>query len=206
MPSMDPNDPEDQAEAELIGRTLSLTSSVFGFPEFRSLVELRDDASVRWFGGMISKEPGKWCVVSGDPNEGEDPKDLYVQFSQPLTQKYIDAFNIQGEQCFWRGKLDIRPRDDVVQVSIDGGVVCSEFQDGTKLVREGIFTGVTVDEEQAEDIRKRNREAFERALTTPKGETTGFKTPARIAGVQRKRKALPKGEKEDVDLLEDDKK
>lgn len=27
---------------------------------------------------MVSKELGAWSVIEGDPNEGEDPSDLYL--------------------------------------------------------------------------------------------------------------------------------
>uniref|UniRef100_A0A7S0FL98 Uncharacterized protein n=1 Tax=Pyrodinium bahamense TaxID=73915 RepID=A0A7S0FL98_9DINO len=202
----DPNSVVDMTEQKLLGTTLHLTSSVFGFPDFNSLVHLNDDGSVRFYAGMVSKEPGSWSVVEGDQNEGERPDDLYLEFTQPLTDRYKNSFSVPGGTCFWRGKLDIQGKTANLKVAVEGGVVVSEEEGGKNLVREGVFRAVSVDEEAAAEVQMKNAEAFERALTTPKGETTGFKTPARIAGmgVRRPRKALPGArDKDDVDLEDD---
>lgn len=195
-----PIDDTSELLPELMDRTVALSSSLFGFPDFPSLLTFNANGTVRFWGGMIAKELGKWEVVGGNPDIGEEPTDFYVQFIQPLTERYMLLFSVPGGTCYWRAKLTLTPEKDI---KLEGGLVISE-RDGTKRIREGIFTGVTTDEESAASIRAKSKEAMERALTTPKGESTGFKTPARIAGAQKKRRLLPKGEKEDVDLIEDD--
>lgn len=191
----DPNSIIDMTELGLLNATFLMTSSVFGFPDFKSLIHLNDDGSVRFGGGMVSKEPGAWSVVEGDKNEGENPNDLFLEFTQPLLDNYKKSFNIEGATCFWRGKLDI---EDLKRqkVTLLGGIVVSEDQDKKNLIREGVFTAVTVAQEKALEVKQKAREAFERALVTKKMESTGFKTPARIAGImsQKQRQgALPAG-------------
>jgi len=185
-----------------------MKSSVFGFPDFQHLVELQDNGILRWYGGMTSKEPGAWCVIRGDPNEGERSEDLFVELTQPLPDSYREAFVVTGKSCFWRGKLTMPGRARRAQkVRVDGGIVVSEVEEGAKLVREGVFTATEVDEDGIDAQRKKAREALERALMTPKAETTGFKTAARIAGIRKgpKRKLLAGDDKEDPQkLLTDD--
>jgi len=203
--NFDPNSVVDMTEKKLLGTTLKLTSSVFGFPDFISLVDLNDDGSVRFYGGMVSKEPGAWSVVEGDSKEGERPDELYLEFTQPLTDRYKTSFTVPGGTCFWRGKLDIQESPRLL-VAVEGGVIVSEREDGKSLVREGVFRAMSVGEEAAEEVRQKNAEAFERALVTPKGESSGFKTPARIAGagIRRPRRALPGARDKDEIDLEDD--
>eukprot|EP00913_Durusdinium_trenchii_P006897 g6488.t1 len=145
---------------------------------------------------MVSKELGAWSVIEGDPNEGEDPSDLYLEWTQPLTDAYKEAFTVPGGTAFWRGKLNFRTTKSKKQkVFVEGGIIVSERE-------EGAFNMET---------QRKAREAFARAVTTPKAETSGFKTPARIAGAggTRVKKALPgtsiggKLDKGDLDLLED---
>lgn len=207
--AFDPKSPVDMAEKKLIGTTLCLTSSVFGFPDFKSLVDLRRDGSVYFYGGMISKEPGRWSVIEGDPTDGESPDDLYLELVQPLTERYINIFTVPGGTCFWRAKLNFQVKGQgkvPLAVLLEGGLVVSEREEGKKLVREGIFTAVAVDEEAATEVQRKNAEAFERALTTPKVESTGFKTPARIAGINTRRpqRQLGAGKQDEVDLEDDD--
>jgi len=204
----DPNSVVDRTEMDLLNTTLQLTSSVFGFPDFSSLLDLNDDGSVRFWGGMVARELGGWCVVQGVREEGENPDDLYIEFTQPLTERYKSSFTVPGGTCFWRGKLEIKDMKKR-KVFVQGGVIVSEREEGggTVLVREGVFTATIVDREAALETQKKAREAFERALMTPKGESTGFKTPARIAGmnVRRPRQALPGArDKDDEPDLEDD--
>mmetsp|Transcript_110322 Transcript_110322/g.329890 ORF Transcript_110322/g.329890 Transcript_110322/m.329890 type:complete len:287 (-) Transcript_110322:101-961(-) len=200
----DPNSAVDMTEKKLLGTTLKLTSSIFGFPDFPSLVDLQEDGSVRFYAGMVSKEPGSWCVVEGNKDDGERPDDLYLEFTQPLTEKYVSSFTVPGGTCFWRGKLDFQGKEPRLKVAVEGGVVVSERDDGRNLVREGVFRAISVDAEAAGEVSKSNKEAFDRALLTPKGESTGFKTPARIAGagIRRPRRQL-KGASDD-DEIEDD--
>mmetsp|Transcript_118944 Transcript_118944/g.237073 ORF Transcript_118944/g.237073 Transcript_118944/m.237073 type:complete len:321 (-) Transcript_118944:33-995(-) len=191
----DPNSIVDMTEQGLLNATFLLTSSVFGFPDFQSLIRLNDDGSVKFGGGMVSKEPGAWSVVEGDPEGGEKPTDLFLEFTQPLLDAYKKSFNIEGPTCFWRGKLDVKnlQRQDV---NLLGGVVVSEDKDKKNFIREGIFTATVVPQEKALEVKQKAREAFNRALVTPKTETTGFKTPARIAGIMSKKQrtdALPAG-------------
>jgi len=195
----DPTSVVDMTEQGLLNATFMLTSSVFGFPDFKSLIHLRDDGSVKFGGGMVSKEPGAWSVVEGDKDEGENPNDLFLEFTQPLLDTYKRSFNIEGPTCFWRGKLDIKnlKRQDV---TVLGGIVVSEDKDQKTLIREGVFTAVTVEKSAAQECRQKAREAFERALVTPKSESTGFKTPARIAGIlsqKQRQDALPAGRDKD---------
>jgi len=203
----DPNSVVDMAEKSLVGTTLRLDSSVFGFPNFQSLVDLRGDGTVYFYGGMVSKEPGNWCVVEGDPENGERPDDLYIEFTQPLTERYKSSFSIPGGACFWRAKLEMGKDKKAPKASFDGGQVASESEKG-ELTSEGIFTAVSVTEDVAIGVQKKSAEAFDRALTTPKAESTGFKTPARIAGIKKigsnRQLAAGKDDDELAGLLEDD--
>eukprot|EP00929_Paragymnodinium_shiwhaense_P018189 TRINITY_DN12834_c0_g1_i1.p1 TRINITY_DN12834_c0_g1~~TRINITY_DN12834_c0_g1_i1.p1 ORF type:complete len:391 (-),score=109.66 TRINITY_DN12834_c0_g1_i1:368-1540(-) len=180
-------------QQELLGQIFRLTSNVHGFPDFRSLVELRADGTVMFSAGMVSKEPGQWSCEPGDPENGESREDVYLSMTQPLTDRYKTAFTITGDQCFWRGRVDIRrlgkKGSKKTKVVVDDGIVISELPSGVlgnkKFVREGSFIALLVDEKEAEEVRLKAKEAFERALLAPRGENTGFKTPARIAGVER---------------------
>eukprot|EP00439_Symbiodinium_sp_Y106_P037614 s3351_g4.t1 len=216
MPEFDMNSVVDRTEMQLCNTTLKLTSSVFGFPDYESLVTLNDDGTILFFGGMVAKELGAWCVIEGDPNEGEDPNDLFIEFTQPLTDLYKEAFTVPGGTAFWRGRLSFRTTKAKKQkVFVEGGIVVSEREEGTSLVREGIFSAESATKKMVEDTRQKAQAAFQRALSTPKAESTGFKTPARIAGAggSRKGKALPGGQprgtlsasQEDLDMLEDGK-
>jgi len=203
----DPNSIIDMTEKELIGTTLRLKSSVFGFPNFQSLMDLRGDGTVYFYGGMISREPGNWCVVEGDPENGERPDDLYLEFTQPLTERYKKAFQMPKSTCFWRAKLEVRKdKKKGPKFALEGGQVVSESEKGD-LVSEGVFTAESVSEDVALEVQRKSAEAFERALTTPKAESTGFKTPAAIAGIKTSRadRQLTAGKDELAGLLEDDK-
>jgi len=189
----------DSVLEELKGKKMRLTASIFGFPGFRSIVEFRADGSAHFSAGMVAKQAGGWNLENGDPDEGESEDDLYVQFTQPLTEKYIDMFTVPGGTCFWRGKIDVRGGSKKRRIAVEGGVVVSEREENlgkVNLVKEGTFTAIQVDDDMANDVRKRNVEAFERALKAPKGESSGFKTPARIAGARgyNKKKQLAKQE------------
>merc|ERR1712039_236828 len=108
--------------------------------------------------------------------------------------------------CFWRAKLaQGKGKKNAPKFSLEGGQVVSESEK-KELVSEGVFTADSVTEEIALDVQKRSAEAFERALTTPKAESTGFKTPARIAGIKKVRsdRQLTAGKDELAGLLEDD--
>ncbi|CAK9001605.1 unnamed protein product [Durusdinium trenchii] len=198
------------------GDITMLVSSVFGFPDYESLLTLNSNGTARFYAGMVSKELGAWSVIEGDPNEGEDPSDLYLEWTQPLTDAYKEAFTVPGGTAFWRGKLNFRTTKSKKQkVFVEGGIIASwlpcQRPEGTKLVREGIFSAQTASANMIEETQRKAREAFARAVTTPKAETSGFKTPARIAGAggTRVKKALPgtsiggKLDKGDLDLLED---
>ena len=138
-----------------------------------------------------------------------------------------------GGTAFWRGKLNFRTTKSkrlgdrpletfrsVVhagyasrkqKVFVEGGIIVSERDEGENLVREGIFSAQTASAKMIEETQRKAREAFQRALLTPKAESSGFKTPARIAGAggTRVKKALPgtkiggQLDKGDLDLLED---
>eukprot|EP00931_Biecheleriopsis_adriatica_P006344 TRINITY_DN107758_c0_g1_i1.p1 TRINITY_DN107758_c0_g1~~TRINITY_DN107758_c0_g1_i1.p1 ORF type:complete len:292 (+),score=69.02 TRINITY_DN107758_c0_g1_i1:52-876(+) len=212
----DPNSLIDRTELQLINTTFRLTSSVYGFPDFEHLLALNGDGTVRFYGGMVSKEPGAWSVIEGDKTEGEDPNDLYIEWTQPLTEKYQEAFDISSKTCFWRGKLNFKPtKSGNRRPYVEGGIVVSEAQEGKKLVREGVFSAEAVGPKAIKETVQRAREAFERAMNTPKAESTGFKTPARIAGAKGTRGSsisrsrllgVKAEEKEDLELLEDAKK
>eukprot|EP00441_Pelagodinium_beii_P022193 CAMPEP_0197681426 /NCGR_PEP_ID=MMETSP1338-20131121/94924_1 /TAXON_ID=43686 ORGANISM="Pelagodinium beii, Strain RCC1491" /NCGR_SAMPLE_ID=MMETSP1338 /ASSEMBLY_ACC=CAM_ASM_000754 /LENGTH=242 /DNA_ID=CAMNT_0043262769 /DNA_START=18 /DNA_END=746 /DNA_ORIENTATION=+ len=90
----------------------------------------------------------------------------------------------------------------------DVGEKIEEWDD--RIVREGVFTAQLVGEKGIAQTVKKARDEFERALTTPRAESTGFKTPARIAGAKRARPskqlgagATPSLEEGDLDLIED---
>jgi len=182
---------------ELSDTTFRLTMDIFGFPEFRSLIDLLPDGSVVFSAGMIARGPGQWDVVMGGPRGN----DLMVQFSQPLTDKYASTFNCPGKECIWVAKVDIRGGAKKRKVVFEDGVVTAPDTDGKKFIREGSFTALLVNEEEAAEVRKRSRAAFERAIAAPKGESTGFKTPARIAGTERLQRKQIKQAEEDKRLV-----
>lgn len=187
----------EDVESELYDATFRLSSNIFGFPDFRSLVDLRSDGTAHFYAGMIAKEDGRWSVVNGDEEEGERLDDLYLQFTHPLPERYVSIFNVPGGTCFWRGRLDIKvgATKGKAKVVVSKGFVVSEVDGGTALVREGTFSALVVTQKEADAVRLKSREAFERALTAPRGESTGFKTPARIAGMEKgQRKLLAAGE------------
>lgn len=200
------SDRVDRTEYQLCNQTLKLTSSVYGFADYDSLVDLIDNGTIRFYGGMVSKQLGGWYVDYGNAEQAENPEDLYLEFLQPLTERYVKDFEVPGQTCVWRGRLDlVKTKDKIKKVRVDGGVVTCELE-GNKIFRQGVFTAESVTAAEAFEVRQKAMEAFERALTTPKSETTGFKTPARIAGAKgsRPRKVLPApAEKGDLDLLED---
>jgi hypothetical protein len=200
----------DDTELALVGTNLLMTSSVFGFPDFGHLVELQDGGSLRWYGGLSSQEPGNWCLVRGDPKEGEREEDLFLELTHKLTDVYKEAFSVTSGSCFWRGKLELKEAakgGQIQQVRIEGGIVVSQKEGSDKdFVREGVWTAADVDEEGIAAQRQKAREAVNRALMTPKAESTGFKTPARIAGIRRtSKKMLAQPDEDDPSkLLTDD--
>lgn len=187
-------EPGKQAKVKsaLTDSMVCLTSSIFGFPDFRSLIELKSDGSVHFSGGMIAEEPGAWSIEAGQKDEEENPNDLYLKFTQPLTKRYAKIFSVPGGTCFWKAKVAPSKRGEAV---FEDGMVVSATSSGNDVIREGTFTAKVADEELVAEVRARAREAFEKALTA-KGESTGFKTPARIAGVARKQFG---GEKKSID-------
>eukprot|EP00445_Apocalathium_hangoei_P065103 CAMPEP_0204120844 /NCGR_PEP_ID=MMETSP0361-20130328/7875_1 /ASSEMBLY_ACC=CAM_ASM_000343 /TAXON_ID=268821 /ORGANISM="Scrippsiella Hangoei, Strain SHTV-5" /LENGTH=305 /DNA_ID=CAMNT_0051072093 /DNA_START=17 /DNA_END=934 /DNA_ORIENTATION=+ len=209
----DESSPVDVAEKKLLGSIICLTSSVFGFPNFKSLVQLNangTDFQAYFFGGMVSKGPGSWYVEEGNPKEGERPQDLYMLIKQPMTDRYKKAFSITSDNCIWRGKLDFGKaglqKAKAEEAKVIGGIVVSwKDEKQEDLIREGVFSAAIVDEETALSVQRKSAAAYERALTTPKAESTGFKTPARIAGIEKRRagKLLPQGRDQDELLLED---
>lgn len=217
LPEFDLNSVVDRTEMQLCNTTLKLVSNVFGFPDYESLLTLHDNGTVRFYAGMVSKGLGAWSVIEGDPEEGEDPSDLFIEWTQPLTDAYKDAFIVPGGTAFWRGKLNFKTTKSKKQkVFVEGGIIVSEREkEGPfgqeSIVREGIFSAESAGAKMIEETKRKAREAFARALTTPKAESSGFKTPARIAGAggTRVKKALPgtsiggKLDKGDLDLLED---
>lgn len=196
-------------DGELTGMNLLLTSSVFGFTDFKSVVELQATGS-RWYGGMTSKEPGLWILSRGEPEAGERPEDIFLQLSQPMTDQYKDVFSLSSDSCYWKGRLTLKrsSKGKIEQVKVEGGLVTSLTQDGRSQIREGVFSAVDADYQTIMDTRKAAKEAIERALATPKAESTGFKTAARIAGIRRTSKPtdkMLKAAREDpTKLLEDD--
>lgn len=209
-PNFNMDDRIDRTEFELCNKTLKLTSSVFGFPDYESLIDLISDGTVRFYGGMVSSELGAWSVIEGDANSGENPDDLYLEFSQPLTERYKEVFLVPGGVAFWRGRLNfVTTKSGKNRTKVDDGLVVST-REKDQLVREGVFVAETVGRLGAAKVIKKAREAFERALTTPKAESSGFKTPARIAGAKKPRKkqnllASAEPDLGDLDLLEDGK-
>lgn len=199
----------DDTELALVGTNLLMTSSVFGFPDFGHLVELQEGGALRWYGGFFSKEPGNWCLVRGDPKEGERKEDLFLELTQQLTDLYKEAFSVTSGGCYWRGKLELAKAaksGQIEQVRIEGGIVVSKKEGAEDFTREGVWTAADVDEEGVAAQRQKARDAVNRALMTPKAESTGFKTPARIAGIRRiGKKMLAQPDDEDpTKLLTDD--
>lgn len=170
----------------LSGKVFSITSNVWGFVDFTSLIELKANQSAYFFGGMISEPMGVWTVVPGTESEGESEDDMYLQFTQPMNTLYSEAFDIQGGTAFWRCRVNI-PQSGK-GIFLQNGQVCSEGKIGleTKLIKEGDFQGEIVSPKAARAIRTKQREAFERALLVLKQERTGFKTPLRLAGIKER--------------------
>ncbi|CAK9001692.1 unnamed protein product [Durusdinium trenchii] len=131
LPEFDLNSVVDRTEMQLCDTTLKLVSSVFGFPDYESLLTLNSNGTARFYAGMVSKELGAWSVIEGDPNEGEDPSDLYLEWTQPLTDAYKEAFTVPGGTAFWRGKLNFRTTKSKKQkVFVEGGIIVSEREEG----------------------------------------------------------------------------
>jgi len=231
----------DRVELALSDKTLRLTSSVFGFPEFESLVELYGNGSARFYGGMIAKDLGSWSVSPGKADEYENPEDVYLDMVQPMTDRYKEYFSVPGGLCFWRGRLALEKDQledktlKIRKVKVDSGAVTAYFpREGIaetvkevilrvlprdlgekleawddRIVREGVFTAKVVGPKGIAETVKKAREEFERALTTPRAESTGFKTPARISGAKESRekmlgsRARPSLEPGDLELIED---
>ena len=61
-------------------------------------------------------------MVPGDTDDGERASDVYLEFSQPLSEIYTELYNVAGGVIYWRGKVD--ERGGVVQ--IDDGIAISE--------------------------------------------------------------------------------
>ncbi|CAK0870165.1 unnamed protein product, partial [Prorocentrum cordatum] len=131
----------DDTEEALVGTNLLMTSSVFGFPDFGHLVELQDQGVLRWYGGLTSKEPGNWCLVRGNPKEGEREEDLFLELIHKLTDLYKEAFSVSSGICYWRGKLELKETKggDIQEVRIEGGIVVSAKENSDEKVREGVL-------------------------------------------------------------------
>ena len=144
------------------GERLKVTFSCFNLEDKQCLVELTEGGEVLYSMGMISERPGEWRVVAGDPSDGEDPKDSFLEFSQPLTFYYSDMFNIPSKMVFWRGKID--GTKIVEGLAISENAVPKDFDEwwallsnggpkavldrinGPKFTKEGTFTAEVLTE------------------------------------------------------------
>jgi hypothetical protein len=125
--------------------------SCFGFYNCDCLLTLGSGGTAAFSAGMISDGPGEWRVVSGDPEDGEDPRDAYLEFSQPVTEVYSELYNVPSGVVFWRGRV----ASEGNRLTIVEGIAISESSDTSrKLVakltgsagfqKEGDFTARAV--------------------------------------------------------------
>ena len=93
------------AATGLADTQLVLKFACFGFKDRDCLLTLGSGGTATFSAGMVSDGPGEWRVVAGDPEDGENPRDAYLEFSQPVTEVYSELYNVPSR----RGLL-ARPR------------------------------------------------------------------------------------------------
>ena len=139
------------AASGLADTQLVLNFACFGFKKRDCLLTLGSGGTATFSAGMISEGPGEWRVVSGDPDDGEDARDAYLEFSQPITEVYSELYNVPSGVVFWRGKV----ASEGSRMCVVDGIAISEASDqARKLVgkltgsagfqREGDFTARAV--------------------------------------------------------------
>ena len=84
---------------------LVLKFACFGFKDRDCLLPLGSGGTATFSAGMVRAGPGEWRVVAGDPEDGENPRDAYLEFSQPVTEVYSELYNVPAGVVFWRGRV-----------------------------------------------------------------------------------------------------
>lgn len=150
-----------EVTARLADETLLLESEVFG-DRVESQLSLLGSGKARFSAGLVAAREGDWRVVQGDPEEGEDPRDCFLEFSQPLTWFYAWRFDIRADEVYWRGRvLEEEPLRVVEGVAISESVWDDWTEDwrkaldlraafakyvlGNKFQKEGTFQATLVD-------------------------------------------------------------
>jgi len=149
----------------LADETLLLDSQVFG-DRIQSQLYLGPSGKASFSAGLVSLCDGDWRVVGGDPEEGEDPSDCFLEFSQPLDWFYGWRFDIRADEVYWRGRIVEDPSLRVVDGVAISESVCSlsewqidwrkaldlqatfnKYVLGNKFQKEGTFEAELVDPE-----------------------------------------------------------
>ena len=139
------------ATTGLADTQLVLKFACFGFKDRDCLLTLGSGGTATFSAGMVSDGPGEWRVVAGDPEDGEDPRDAYLEFSQPVTEVYSELYNVPSGVVFWRGRV----ANEGGRLAIVDGVAISESSDtsrklvakltgGAGFQKEGDFTARAV--------------------------------------------------------------
>lgn len=154
----------------LSDQQLVLNFACFGYKKRDCLLTLDKNGSVTYSAGMVSREPGDWRVVNGDPSGGEDEDDVFLEFTQPVDDLYMELYNVPGGVVYWRGKVDA----DVTPLAVNDGVAISDdippsfspetfFRaispkailarlQGAKFVKEGTFSAFLVTDDDPDNI------------------------------------------------------
>lgn len=185
------------AASGLADTQLVLNFACFGFKKRDCLLTLGSGGTATFSAGMISEGPGEWRVVSGDPDDGEDARDAYLEFSQPITEVYSELYNVPSGVVFWRGKV----ASEGSRMCVVDGIAISESSDqARKLVgkltgsagfqREGDFTAraVAPGDDPATLPQPVSIELFDDG-STPTSSGSSFGDLGTLGTRKRKRKA-----------------
>ena len=116
------------ATTGLADTQLVLKFACFGFKDRDCLLTLGSGGTATFSAGMVSDGPGEWRVVAGDPEDGENPRDAYLEFSQPVTEVYSELYNVPSGVVFWRGRV----ANEGGRLAIVDGVAISESSDTSR--------------------------------------------------------------------------
>lgn len=190
-----------EVQVMLINQDYVMSFDAFGFKEGECIVRFGEGGGVTFSAGMVARETGEWRVVAGDPADGENPSDIFVEFAQPMTELYSELYNVPGGVVYWRGRIlsnltivdGLGISELVVAKTLTPQALLAKLQ-GITFQREGTFTAVparearTVPEpvnlELLDDVP-----ANEPAATNPDVAPPTAKDPA--AAPRRVRKAPP---------------
>ncbi|KAJ8603126.1 hypothetical protein CTAYLR_004575 [Chrysophaeum taylorii] len=142
-----------EVEKQFGDQRLVVLFDCFGFFEQKTLITLSANKSVTYGPGMISEGPGEWRVVEGDPADGEDPDDNFLEFTQPMTMLYRELYNVPGGIVYWRGKVVGDRIEEGVAISESNLKAAFSFRallaklQGIRFQKEGTFTADLVTDE-----------------------------------------------------------